>query len=63
VWGLWISLLIAGRSAPRTRCALAAPVNPRAERGSIYPGDTAMRTADAVTIQIHTVRLTREKSG
>ena len=39
----------------------AAPVSPRERRGKIYPGDLAIRDADNVTIQIHTLELTREK--
>jgi len=38
----------------------AAPVNPRERRGEIYPGDQALRDADNVTIQIHTLDLTRD---
>lgn len=40
-----------------------APVNPRERRGEIYPGDRAIRDADNVTIQIHTLELTREKGS
>jgi len=40
-----------------------APVNPRERRGEIYPGDRAIRDPDEnVTIQIHTLDLTREGS-
>ncbi|WP_110648154.1 Z1 domain-containing protein [Salinicola peritrichatus] len=37
-----------------------APVHPRERRGEIYPGDRAIRDADNVTIQIHTLNLTRD---
>lgn len=37
-----------------------APVHPRERRGEIYPGDRAIRDADTVTIQIHTLNLTRD---
>lgn len=36
-----------------------APVHPRDRRGEIYPGDRAIREDDNVTIQIHTLDLTR----
>jgi hypothetical protein len=35
------------------------PVVPKNLRGSIYPGDRAIRDQDNVTIQIHTLQLTR----
>jgi hypothetical protein len=38
----------------------AAPVQPRELRGSVYPGDQAVRDDDNVSIQIHTLDLTRE---
>ena len=38
----------------------AAPVSPRERRGEIYPGDRAIRDDDNVTIQIHTLELTRD---
>ena len=41
----------------------AAPVQPRERRGEIYPGDQAIRDNDNVTIQIHTLDLTREDGG
>ena len=37
----------------------AAPVYPKALRGTVYPGDHSIRTQDNVTIQIHTLNLTR----
>lgn len=37
-----------------------APVHPRERRGEVYPGDRAIRDADNVTIQIHTLNLTRD---
>lgn len=37
-----------------------APVHPRERRGEVYPGDRAIRDADKVTIQIHTLNLTRD---
>lgn len=37
-----------------------APVHPRERRGQVYPGDRAIRDADNVTIQIHTLNLTRD---
>ncbi|MGC1890864.1 MAG: hypothetical protein WA709_33120, partial [Stellaceae bacterium] len=37
-----------------------APVQPRERRGEVYPGDRAIRDNDAVTIQLHTLDLTRE---
>lgn len=37
-----------------------APVNPPARRGEIYPGDRAIREDDQVTVQIHTLDLTRD---
>lgn len=40
----------------------ANPVNPREQRGRIYPGDQAMRSPNEVTIQIHTLNLTRNDS-
>jgi hypothetical protein len=39
-----------------------APVTPIERRGEIYPGDQAIRDADRVTVQIHTVDLTRERA-
>lgn len=36
-----------------------APVYPRERRGEVYPGDLAIRDNDTVTIQIHTLDLTR----
>lgn len=38
----------------------AAPVTPKDQRGSIYPGDRAMHADDAVTVQIHNLRLTHD---
>jgi hypothetical protein len=40
-----------------------APVQPRERRGEVYPGDRAIRQNDTVTIQIHTLHLTREDEG
>ena len=37
-----------------------APVYPRERRGKVYPGDRAIRDDDNVTIQIHTLDLTRD---
>jgi len=37
-----------------------APVSPRDQRGTIYPGDRAIRDSDNVTIQIHRLDLTRD---
>jgi transposase len=37
-----------------------APVHPKERRGEVYPGDRAIRDADNVTIQIHTLSLTRD---
>ena len=37
-----------------------APVHPRERRGEVYPGDRAIREDDNVTIQIHTLDLTRD---
>lgn len=36
-----------------------APVEPRERRGEVYPGDQAIRDSSNVTIQIHTLDLTR----
>ncbi|WP_163268310.1 Z1 domain-containing protein [Chelativorans alearense] len=38
-----------------------APVHPRERRGEVYPGDRAIRDDDNVTIQIHTLDLTRDE--
>jgi hypothetical protein len=40
-----------------------APVNPRERRGEVYPGDRAIRDDETVTIQVHTLDLTREEEG
>ncbi|HXQ74541.1 MAG TPA: Z1 domain-containing protein [Pyrinomonadaceae bacterium] len=40
-----------------------APVMPRDRRGEIYPGDRAIRDANRVTIQIHTLDLTQVDDG
>jgi hypothetical protein len=40
-----------------------APVYPRERRGEIYPGDRAIREDDLVTVQIHSLDLTRETEG
>lgn len=37
-----------------------APVHPRERRGEVYPGDRAIRDDGNVTIQIHTLDLTRD---
>ena len=37
----------------------AAPTHPKALQGTVYPGDFKIRAADAVTIQIHSLSLTR----
>ena len=37
-----------------------APVHPRERRGQVYPGDRAIRDPDNVTIQIHSLNLTRD---
>lgn len=37
-----------------------APVHPRARRGEVYPGDTAIRDNDKVSVQIHTLALVRD---
>ena len=41
----------------------AAPVQPRERRGEVYPGDSAIREDGIVTIQIHTLDLTRDEGG
>ena len=41
----------------------AAPVQPRERRGEVYPGDQAIREDGEVTIQIHTLDLSREEGG
>jgi len=37
-----------------------APVQPRDRRGEVYPGDRAIRDGANVTIQVHTLELTRD---
>lgn len=37
-----------------------APVNPPARRGDVYPGDRAIRQDGQVSVQIHTLALTRD---
>ncbi len=37
-----------------------APVQPRDQRGTIYPGDRRVRDDDNISVQIHTLNLTRE---
>jgi hypothetical protein len=37
-----------------------APVHPRERRGEVYPGDRAIHRDDTVSIQIHTLNLTRD---
>ena len=39
-----------------------APVNPRARRGEIYPGDHAIRQDGQVSVQVHALTLTRDGS-
>ena len=39
-----------------------APVNPRERRGEVYPGDRAIRDNDTITVQIHTLNLTKKKN-
>ncbi len=39
-----------------------APVNPRERRGEVYPGDRAIYDSGTVTVQIHTLDLTRNNS-
>lgn len=41
----------------------AAPVLPLERRGEVYPGDQAIREDADVTIQIHTLDLSREENG
>jgi hypothetical protein len=41
----------------------AAPVQPRERRGEVYPGDSAIREDGNVTIQIHSLDLTRDEAG
>lgn len=36
-----------------------APVQPRERRGEVYPGDRAIRDQNNITIQLHTLNLTR----
>ena len=38
------------------------PVHPREQRGEVYPGDRAIRDEDIVSVQIHTLNLTKEKN-
>lgn len=40
----------------------AFPVFPLDQRGQIYPGDRAIRDDDNVSVQIHTLDLTRENN-
>jgi hypothetical protein len=37
-----------------------APVQPRDQRGTVYPGDRRIRDDDNISVQIHTLNLTRE---
>jgi hypothetical protein len=41
----------------------AAPVQPRERRGEVYPGDSSIREDGEVTIQLHTLDLTRDEGG
>ena len=38
-----------------------APVDPPEQRGDVYPGDRAIREDDQVSVQIHTLSLTRDR--
>ncbi len=38
-----------------------APVNPKEQRGKVYPGDRAIRENGTVTVQIHVLNLTRDR--
>lgn len=38
----------------------AAPVVPENQRGSVYPGDDAIRANDGITVQVHVLRVVRE---
>lgn len=40
-----------------------APVEPKAQRGTVYPGDQAIRVRDRLSVQIHRLRLTNEDTG
>ena len=40
----------------------AAPVNPPERRGKVYPGDRAILDDDTITVQIHTLDLTKRKN-
>ena len=40
-----------------------APVDPKERRGEVYPGDRAICSEDIVTIQIHTLNLTKDKGS
>lgn len=37
-----------------------APVEPREQRGTVYPGDRRIRDNDNISVQIHSLNLTRE---
>jgi hypothetical protein len=39
----------------------AAPVEPRRERGSVYPGDRAIRASRGLTVQIHRLNIQTEE--
>ncbi len=40
-----------------------APVSPKDRRGEVYPGDRAICNDDIVTVQIHTLNLTKERGN
>src|SRR5262245_26725278 len=40
-----------------------APVSPRDQRGTVYPDDRRIRDDDNISIQIHTLNVTREGSS
>lgn len=41
----------------------AAPVSPKSKRGSVYPGDSEIKDNQSVTVQIHTLQVTRQDGG
>jgi len=40
-----------------------APVQPRQQRGSVYPGDAAIKDPDRVSVQVISLTLTKERGG